>query len=108
MDSTAALAPDQRVLVLCWFDRQKVVLPGRVISFWLDHQQREFILFEIDDGQHGRWRVSYPRAAESITWGREGETTAGALQSAYALSTLPPMPAGPTGSQGPRLSAVWL
>lgn len=106
MDSTAALDPGQRALILCWFDGRRVVLPGRVVEVWDEH-----VLFEIDAAATGEglWRqVQYPRAVESITWGREGETTADALQSAYALGTLSPVPTGPTGSQGPRLSAVWL
>jgi hypothetical protein len=85
------------------------VLPARAVT--VDDQ---YVLFEVDAAAVGEagWRFQYPLTAENVTWGCAGEsdsaTTAAALMAAYGLGDVSPLPPGPTGAQGPRISAVWL
>jgi hypothetical protein len=101
------IAVNERVRVLVWLDHEQVVLPATVT-----HVTDTLIAFNVDTGLGAlcNSHVLYPLNSEGLVWVREGtdDSAVNAMRTTYALHVPSPMPAGPTGSVGPRLSRVWL
>ena len=97
---------DEQVALLCWIDHQIVVVQaacaenhnGDITGFRIGARPELPLVYYFD--HH-----------EGIAWSRDLSAEA-VLRAAYALVDsaveVADLPNGPTGSQGPRASSVWL